>query len=87
MAKNNTEFQDKFKNFKNRIQSESPEVPLQMVVPTKNIKAKEDKEPEVQLGLRIPKSMIKLLKQHSLENDLAIKEIIVLAINQYFSKL
>ena len=90
MAKSNTNFQDKFSSFKDRIKTEVPEVPLQTVVPTKDLKQaqkpKLDKEPEVQFGVQFPKSLVKKLKLHALEKEISMKEIILKAINEYLAK-
>jgi hypothetical protein len=90
MAKTDTNFQQKFSSFKDRIKSEQPEVPLQTVIPTKDLKPSRkvniEKDPEVQFGVQFPKSVVKKLKLHSLEKEISMKEIILTAINEYFAK-
>lgn len=84
MAKSNTNFQDKFSSFKDRIQTEKPAMPMQTVSP---VKAKEAiKEQEVQFGVQLPKSLIKKLKLFALENDKSMKEVLVEALRNHIDE-
>jgi predicted DNA binding CopG/RHH family protein len=54
--------------------------PMQQVAP---IGAAATYEPEVQLNVRVPQSLVKKLKQRSLDSDKNIQTLVTESINQY----
>lgn len=68
-------YKNKLDSFKSKLTQEGPKMTLQKVVPS--VAAKEE---EKQLGLRLPSSLIKRLKQIALDQDRNVKDIVAEAI-------
>lgn len=69
----NDSYKDKLDLFANKIKTDSNRTPIQKVSKVrKEIKA----EPEVQLNLWIPKTLMKKLKSDALEADISLKELV-----------
>lgn len=84
MAKTKEVYQNKMNSFKDRIQKETPEIPMQKVVPTGI--SKHMSEPQEQLGLRLPKSLIKKVKLFALQKETSVKDITVQALNAFLEE-
>jgi hypothetical protein len=75
-----TEYKDKLSSFASRLKTENTQIPIQEVRPIPSIT--EIKEPETQLNIWIPKSLMKKLKKFSIDNELSIKEAVINSINK-----
>jgi hypothetical protein len=76
-----TEYKDKLKSFASRMKTDQALSPIQEVRP---IAAKPNiKEPETQLNIWIPKSLMKSLKRFSIEKEKTIKDSVIEAISKH----
>ncbi len=77
-------YQDKLSGFAERMKSEENLAPIQEVKPIgkKNLK---QSEKEVQLNVWIPKSLMKKIKQKSLNEDISIKDFVTKGIMFYLN--
>ena len=79
-----TEYKDKLSSFAARLKTEQPKTPIQEVIPI--VVIAKSKDPETQLNIWIPKSLMKNLKKHSIENDKTIKDFVIEAISKYIER-
>lgn len=79
------DYKNRLSGLADKMKTETPDVPTQMVVPIKNtiIKPKEEKVEEVQLNTWIPKSLMKKLKIKGLEMDLNQKDLVIKALTNF----
>jgi len=77
-----TKYQDKLSGFAERLKTEEIKTPIQEVKPVERIQQKPS-EPEVQLNIWIPKSLMKKIKQKSLDKDISIKDFVTESIAFY----
>ena len=80
-----TKYQDKLGRFAERLKSDSTEAPLQEVKPIVQ-KVTPKTETEVQLNVWIPKSLMKKVKQKSIDNDKTLKDLVTEAVILYLDK-
>lgn len=78
MAEKNN-YKDKVAGFKNRVVSEPVQGVIQKVVPVKT----DDETGEIQLGVFIPKSLMKRLKIKAATDDKTVKDIVNEILEQY----
>lgn len=78
-----TEYQDKLSGFAARLKTEEIRTPIQEVKPL--IKTGRHTEPEIQLNLWIPKSLMKQIKLKSLNAELSIKDWVTQIIKEKIS--
>jgi len=77
-----TKYQDKLSGFAERLKTEEIKTPIQEVKPVERIQQKPS-ESEVQLNIWIPKSLMKKIKQKSLDKDISIKDFVTESIAFY----
>jgi hypothetical protein len=78
MAKKNTDYSDKFKDFADKVKSETFDTPIQKIVPVKAAKPK--KEPETGFHVYIKTENLKALKMKALQEETSVKDLINRAI-------
>ncbi|WP_147322089.1 hypothetical protein [Mucilaginibacter conchicola] len=76
-------YKDRLGNLADKLKREAPQTPLQEVNPVKEPDLL--KEEEAQLNVWIPRSLLKQMKVHGLENDLSLKDISIRALQTYLS--
>ena len=74
------EYQNKLGGLADKLKKERPLTPLQEVQP---VRTEAPMEPEVQFNNRIPKGLLKDLKQLSLDQDISLKDINIEALKLY----
>lgn len=74
MENQKIDYKDRIQNFKNRVATEPAKGAIQKVVPIKT--DVNNKLEEIQLGVFIPKSLMKRLKTKALSEDKTIKEVV-----------
>lgn len=74
------DFDKKLEQFKNKAKDFSANQPLQEVKPKVNTPAL--KEPEVQLNVLIPKSLLVQLKRNAIEKDITLKDLVIELLNK-----
>ena len=74
------DFDKKLEQFKNKAKDFSTNQPLQEVKPKVNTPAL--KEPEVQLNVLIPKSLLVQLKRNAIEKDIKLKDLVIELLNK-----
>ena len=80
MLATSTEYEDKLKEFADRIKTDSAQLPVQKVTPLQStLRAVK----EQQLNVWIPKELMMLLKVKGVETDQTLKEMVTEALNQY----
>lgn len=78
-----TDYKNKLGGLADRLKKEEPKTPIQEVHP---IKSKiEDKEPEGQLNVWIPKKLLKKMKTYGVEQEKSQKDITILALEKFLS--
>ncbi|MGN7206013.1 MULTISPECIES: hypothetical protein [Pedobacter] len=80
-----TNYKDKLGNLADRLKKEEPKTPIQEVNPVKG--RVEEKEPEGQLNVWIPKKLLKRMKSFGVEKELTQKDIAILALDKYLSEI
>lgn len=78
-----SEYKDKLSGFAERLKTNQITPPMQEVKP---IKTNLTNEPEIQLNIWIPKSLMKKIKQKSLDEDISIKDLVTASIKSYLQK-
>lgn len=76
-------YNDKLKDFSQRIKAGELTKPLQEVKPVDPIK---EKVPETQLNLWIPKELKKQLQKHAADQETSLKEVIIAALEKYLKE-
>lgn len=79
-----TDYKNKLGSLADRLRTEEPRTPIQEVSPVKN--KEEAKEPEGQLNVWIPKTLLKKMKSYGVEQELTQKDITILALESYLTK-
>lgn len=77
------DYKNKLDSLANRLKTEEPKTPIQEVSPVKSKTA--DKEPEGQLNVWIPKTLLKKMKTYGVEQEKSQKDITILALEQFLS--
>ena len=80
-----TDYKNKLGNLADRLKKEEPKTPIQEVSPVKG--RAEEKEPEGQLNVWIPKKLLKRMKSFGVEKELTQKDIAILALEKYLSEV
>ncbi len=80
-----TKYQDKLSEFAERLKTEDIKTPIQEVKPISKT-VQNISEPEVQLNVWIPKSLMRMIKQKTLDSDVSMKDWVIKAINLYLSQ-
>ncbi|RYY06473.1 MAG: hypothetical protein EOP43_06250 [Sphingobacteriaceae bacterium] len=79
-----TDYKSKLGGLADRLKKEEPKMPIQEVSPVKD-KAVE-KEPEGQLNVWIPKTLLKKMKTYGVNQEKSQKDITILALEKYLSE-
>lgn len=79
-----TDFQNRLGALADKIKSEEPALPIQEVIPVREIKAVS--EAESRFNNWIPKSLKKRLKAYAVQNDISLKELSIQALEEYLNK-
>lgn len=77
-----SEYKEKLNGFAERLKTNQITAPIQEVKPIKN---KLPNEPEIQLNIWIPKSLMKKIKQKSLDDDISIKDLVTNSISSFIT--
>jgi hypothetical protein len=77
------DYKNKLGNLADRLKNEEIKTPIQEVGPVKNLSNK--KQPEGQLNVWIPKTLLKKVKTYGLEKELSQKDIAILALEKFLS--
>ena len=77
------DYKNKLGNLADRLKNEEIKTPIQEVGPVKNLSNK--KQPEGQLNVWIPKTLLKKVKTYGLETELSQKDIAILALEKFLS--
>ena len=77
-----TKYQDKLSGFAERLKTEEVKTPIQEVKPVERIEQSLS-EPEIQLNIWIPKSLMKKIKQEALDENISIKDLVTKTIKLY----
>ena len=77
------DYKNKLGNLADRLKNEEIRTPIQEVGPVKNLSNK--KQPEGQLNVWIPKTLLKKVKTYGLEKELSQKDIAILALEKFLS--
>ncbi|WP_188417465.1 hypothetical protein, partial [Pedobacter mendelii] len=80
-----SDYKNKLGNLANRLKKEEPKTPIQEVNPVKS--KREEKEPEGQLNVWIPKKLLKRMKSFGVEKELTQKDIAIIALDKYLSEV
>ena len=81
-----TKYQEKLSGFAERMKTEKIDTPIQEVKPIAK-KVQPLSESEIQLNIWIPKSLMKRIKQKSLDSDLSIKDWVTKVIINQLTKI
>jgi hypothetical protein len=75
------DYESKIGALASRLKTEVPSTPIQKVEPVRNdFSLKED---EAQLNTWVPKTLLKRMKSHAVEQDISLKEINIKALTFY----
>lgn len=77
------DYKSKLGGLADRLKKEEPKTPIQEVNPVKSKIA--DKEPEGQLNVWIPKTLLKKMKTYGVEQEKSQKDIAILALEKFLS--
>ena len=77
-----TKYQDKLSGFAERLKTEVIKTPIQEVKPIEKIEQKVT-EPEIQLNIWIPQSLMRKIKQEALDENISIKDLVTKSIKLY----
>ena len=78
-----TDYKNKLGGLADRLKKEEPKTPIQEVNPVKSKIA--DKEPEGQLNVWIPKTLLKKMKTYGVEQEKSQKDITILALEKFLT--
>lgn len=79
-----TDYKNKLGGLADRLKKEEPKMPIQAVSPVKNSAV--EKEPEGQLNVWIPKTLLKKMKTYGVNQEKSQKDITILALEKYLSE-
>lgn len=80
-----TDYNDKLKNFASRLKSEQVSVHIQEIKPINTELG--PREIQTQLNVWIPKPLMKKLKQLSIEQELTIRDFVIVSIQKYVDNI
>ncbi|MGI4751594.1 MAG: hypothetical protein ACRYFB_13260 [Janthinobacterium lividum] len=79
-----TDYKNKLGGLADRLKKEEPKTPIQEVSPVKNKVI--DKEPEGQLNVWIPKTLLKKMKTYGVNQEKSQKDITISALEEFLSE-
>jgi hypothetical protein len=79
-----TDYKNKLGGLADRLKKEEPKTPIQEVNPVKGKTI--DKEPEGQLNVWIPKTLLKKMKTYGVNQEKSQKDITILALEKFLSE-
>lgn len=79
-----TDYKNKLGGLADRLKKEEPKMPIQEVSPVKNSIV--EKEPEGQLNVWIPKTLLKKMKTYGVNQEKSQKDITILALEKFLSE-
>lgn len=79
-----TDYKNKLGGLADRLKKEEPKMPIQEVSPVKNKVI--EKEPEGQLNVWIPKTLLKKMKTYGVNQEKSQKDIVILALEKFLAE-
>ncbi|MGI4806463.1 MAG: hypothetical protein ACRYFL_16965 [Janthinobacterium lividum] len=79
-----TDYKNKLGGLADRLKKEEPKMPIQEVSPVKNKVI--EKEPEGQLNVWIPKTLLKKMKTYGVNQEKSQKDIVILALKKFLAE-
>lgn len=79
-----TDYKNKLGGLADRLKKEEPRTPIQEVIPVKSKLA--EKEPEGQLNVWIPKTLLRKMKTYGVNQEKSQKDITISALEKFLSE-